>query len=113
MIDVGMLGVGGTLPMPGRPLSSALIRCGGEMIRVVPPHREGMPILRQDHPEGSSPRSRTDNGYLHGFTSGGGVAADFLPIRFSVPASNRSMFGLCFQMASRPRRRFRPMIGTG
>ncbi|WP_029629726.1 ribonuclease Z [Zavarzinella formosa] len=32
MIDVGMLGVGGTLPMPGRPLSSALIRCGGEMI---------------------------------------------------------------------------------
>ena len=32
MIDVGLLGVGGTLPMPGRPLSSALVRCGGEMI---------------------------------------------------------------------------------
>lgn len=34
MIDVGMLGVGGTLPMPNRPLSAAVIRCGGESILV-------------------------------------------------------------------------------
>jgi ribonuclease Z len=32
MIDVGLLGVGGTLPLPGRYLSSVLVRAGGELI---------------------------------------------------------------------------------
>ena len=34
MIDVGLLGTGGTMPLPERFLSSALVRCGGELILI-------------------------------------------------------------------------------
>jgi ribonuclease Z len=34
MIDVGLLGTGGTLPLPERFLSSVLLRCGGELILI-------------------------------------------------------------------------------
>lgn len=34
MIDVGLLGTGGTLPLPDRFLSSALVRCGGQLILI-------------------------------------------------------------------------------
>src|SRR5438876_11085753 len=34
MIDVSLLGIGGTLPLPDRFLSSALIRTGGELILI-------------------------------------------------------------------------------
>ncbi|HUG14799.1 MAG TPA: ribonuclease Z [Thermomicrobiales bacterium] len=32
MLDVSVLGIGGMMPLPGRPLSAALIRAGGETI---------------------------------------------------------------------------------
>src|SRR5205807_1837947 len=50
MIDVALLGTGGTLPLPDRFLSAALIRCGGQLVlidcgegtqeslRVIAPH---------------------------------------------------------------------------
>jgi ribonuclease Z len=34
MIDVSLLGTGGTLPLPDRFLSSALVRCGGRLILI-------------------------------------------------------------------------------
>ena len=34
MIDVAMLGTGGTLPLPDRFLAAALIRCGGQLILI-------------------------------------------------------------------------------
>ncbi len=34
MIDVGLLGTGGTLPLPDRFLSSALVRCGGQLVLI-------------------------------------------------------------------------------
>lgn|SRR5262245_3345111 len=34
MIDVSLLGTGGTLPLPDRFLSSALVRCGGQLILI-------------------------------------------------------------------------------
>jgi ribonuclease Z len=34
MIDVGLLGVGGTLPLPDRFLSAVLVRCGGQLILI-------------------------------------------------------------------------------
>src|SRR3954467_7740308 len=34
MIDVALLGVGGTLPLPDRFLSAVLIRCGGQLILI-------------------------------------------------------------------------------
>jgi ribonuclease Z len=34
MIDVGLLGTGGTLPLPDRFLSSALVRCGGQLTLI-------------------------------------------------------------------------------
>jgi ribonuclease Z len=34
MIDVGLLGTGGTLPLPERFLSSVLLRCGGQLILI-------------------------------------------------------------------------------
>jgi len=34
MIDVALLGEGGTLPLPDRFLSAALIRCGGELLLI-------------------------------------------------------------------------------
>jgi ribonuclease Z len=34
MIDVALLGTGGTLPLPDRFLSSALVRCGGQLILI-------------------------------------------------------------------------------
>ncbi len=34
MIDVGLLGTGGTLPLPERFLSSVLVRCGGQLILI-------------------------------------------------------------------------------
>jgi ribonuclease Z len=34
MIDVGLLGTGGTLPLPDRFLSAALARCGGQLILI-------------------------------------------------------------------------------
>lgn len=34
MIDVALLGVGGTMPLPERFLSSALLRCGGHLVLI-------------------------------------------------------------------------------
>lgn len=34
MIDVALLGTGGTLPLPDRFLSSALVRCGGQLVLI-------------------------------------------------------------------------------
>jgi ribonuclease Z len=34
MIDVALLGTGGTLPLPDRFLSSALLRCGGQLVLI-------------------------------------------------------------------------------
>jgi ribonuclease Z len=34
MIDVALLGTGGTLPLPDRFLSSALVRCGGQLLLI-------------------------------------------------------------------------------
>src|SRR3954463_4295819 len=34
MIDVALLGTGGTLPLPDRFLSAALLRCGGQLILI-------------------------------------------------------------------------------
>jgi ribonuclease Z len=34
MIDVALLGTGGTMPLPDRFLSSALVRCGGQLILI-------------------------------------------------------------------------------
>ena len=34
MIDVALLGTGGTLPLPDRFLSAALVRCGGQLILI-------------------------------------------------------------------------------
>jgi ribonuclease Z len=34
MIDVALLGTGGTLPLPDRFLSAALIRCGGQLVLI-------------------------------------------------------------------------------
>src|SRR6478609_5585090 len=34
MIDVALLGTGGTLPLPDRFLSAVLVRCGGQLILI-------------------------------------------------------------------------------
>ena len=61
MIDVGLLGTGGTLPLPDRFLSSALVRCGGQLVLIdsgegtqVSLRKLGWGVYQTDHEDANS-----------------------------------------------------------